>query len=241
MGRDFANRHDAEVTASPEQVWDAIATGPGVSSWFIGRTEIDGGAVRTAFGDDWIPAGHVTAYEPPTRFGYASDTAADGRFVAYEYLIEARGGASTVLRTVTSGFLPGDDWAAEYEAMTYGTEMFFRTLVEYLAHFPGRTAVPVTAFGPPVGDWDTTWARLHAALGLSSTPVAGDTARVGDAVGVVYFTNPHTLGVRTPGAMYRFIRGLHGAMVAAHHLFTDPAGSGDWTGFLAHLERKDPS
>jgi hypothetical protein len=235
MGREFANRHHADVPATPEQVWDAIASGPGVSSWFIGRTEIDdAGAVRTSFGDDWIPAGHVTVSQPPTAFAYTSDTAPDGRFIAYEYLIEGRAGASTVLRTVTSGFLPGDDWAAEYEAMTFGTALFFATLVEYLAHFAGRTAVPVTAFGPPVADWDTTWARLHAALGLDGPPAAGDRVRIHDADGVVY----------TPQAMYRFIRGLHGGMVAGHHLFgavTDADTADGWQAWLTHLDRKDPS
>jgi uncharacterized protein YndB with AHSA1/START domain len=245
MGREFANRHDAQVAATPEQVWDAIATGPGVSSWFIGRTEIDGaGAVRTAFGDDWIPAGHVTVAQPPTAFAYTSDPAPDSRVIAYEYLIEGRAGGSTVLRAMTSGFLPGDEWAAEYEAMTYGTALFFATLVEYLGHFAGRTAVPVTAFGPPVADWHLTWARLHADLGLDGPPGPGDRVRLHDGDGVVYFTNPHTLGVRTEDAMYRFIRGLHGGMVAGHHLFgaVTAADSADaWQAWLTHLDRKDPS
>jgi hypothetical protein len=29
------------LAASPEQVWDAIATGPGVDAWFMGRTQIE--------------------------------------------------------------------------------------------------------------------------------------------------------------------------------------------------------
>jgi uncharacterized protein YndB with AHSA1/START domain len=83
MGKEFETRHDAEVPATPEQVWDAIATGPGVSSWFVGRTEIAGGTVRTAFGDGWIPDAHVTETAPPARFAYRTDTGDDGRFVAY--------------------------------------------------------------------------------------------------------------------------------------------------------------
>jgi len=34
---------EVEVPGTPEQVWEAIATGPGVSSWFV-PTEIDGSA-----------------------------------------------------------------------------------------------------------------------------------------------------------------------------------------------------
>ena len=30
---------EVEVTGSPEQVWEAIATGPGVSSWFVPKDD----------------------------------------------------------------------------------------------------------------------------------------------------------------------------------------------------------
>jgi uncharacterized protein YndB with AHSA1/START domain len=239
MGKDFETRLDAEVPATPEQVWDAIATGPGISSWFVGRTEVDGATVRTSFGDGWIPAGTVTASDAPHRFAYGSAAGPDGRFVAYEYLIEGRAGAATVLRAVTSGFLPGDDWADEFEAMRYGTELFFQTLVQCLTRFPGRSATPVTVFGPQVGDWPRTWRHLHAALGLGAAPRAGDPVRcelIGD--GVVYFTNPHTLGIRTPDGLYRFIRGMHGALVAGHALFA-PADTAVWQQFLDSLDDTD--
>jgi len=235
MGKDFETRLDAEVPATPEQVWAAIATGPGISSWFIGRTDVDGDTVRTSFGDDWIPAGTVTAAEAPRRFAYRSDTADDGRFIAYEYRSEGRAGAATVLRAVTSGFLPGDDWSDEFEAMGYGTELFFRTLLEYLRFFPGRVATPLTVFGPPVADWPQTWRRLFAKLALDPSPRAGDLVQT-ELIenGVVYFTNPHTIGIRTPDALYRFIRGLHGGVVVGHELFT-PADPTLWQQFVDSL------
>jgi len=235
MGKDFEARLDAEVPATPEQVWAAIATGPGISSWFVGRTDVDGDTVRTSFGDDWIAASTVTAAEAPRRFAHRSDAAADGRFVAYEYLIEGRAGAATVLRTVTSGFLPGDDWSDEFEAMRYGTELFFHTLVEYLRFFPGRVATPLTAFGPPVTDWPRAWRRLFARLELGPSPRVGDPVRsalIED--GVVYFANPHTIGIRTPHALYRFLRGLHGGMVVGHELFT-PTDPAIWQRFVDSL------
>ena len=116
MGKRFEQRRDAEVPASPEEVWAAIATGPGIDSWFMGHSEVepggdtDGGTVRTVFGE-YAPELDVTAWDPPWRFGYRSGEAPDGRFIAYEFLIEGRGGGSTVVRAVTSGFIPGDDWA----------------------------------------------------------------------------------------------------------------------------------
>jgi uncharacterized protein YndB with AHSA1/START domain len=230
MGKDFETRHDLTVDATPEQVWQAIATGPGISSWFIGRTDVDGDTVRTSFGDGWMPTGIITAHDRPHHFAHRSDPTPDGRYIANEYLIEGRDRSTTTLRAVTSGFLPGDDWADEYEAMRYGTELFFATLVAYLRHFPGRTATPVTAFGPPVTDWPATWHNLHTALGLTAGFQAGDPLPGG---GHVYFTNPHTLGLHTDRGLYRYLRGFHGSLVAGHELFAPD--DTDWNAFLAKL------
>ena len=179
MGHPFEQRSQAEVPASPDEVWAAIASGPGIDSWFMGRSEVQPGAsgtVRTVFGE-YAPELDVTAWDPARRFAYRSGEAPDGRFIAYEFLIEGRAGGSTVLRTVTSGFLPGDDWADEFEAMTLGGAMYFRTLVEYLTHFAGRFAAPVTAFGPPGTTWSRDRTLLCRALGLPEAAKPGDQAR----------------------------------------------------------------
>jgi uncharacterized protein YndB with AHSA1/START domain len=240
MGHQFAQHHEAEVPASPAEVWAAIATGPGIDSWFMGRNEVKAGAagtVRTVFGE-YTPELEITDWDPAHRFAYRSGQAPDGRFIAYEFLIEGRAGASTVLRTVTSGFLPGDDWADEFEAMTLGGELYFRTLVEYLSHFAGRFAAPVTAFGPPGTNWSRDRSLLCRALGLTEPVQPGDPARftratgataaigatgatgaTGPADGVVYFANAHAIGVRTPDGLYRFMRGFAKPVIAAHHLF----------------------
>jgi uncharacterized protein YndB with AHSA1/START domain len=238
MGHEFEGVDEVTVPATPEQVWDAIATGPGIDSWFMGRNEVeDGTAVRMAFGA-YTPEHAITAWEPGQRLAYRSDREEDGRFIAYEFLIEGRDRSSTVLRMATSGFLPGDDWADEYEAMTQGGQLFFRTLVEYLTHFAGRTATPVTVFGPMITDWQRTRARLVAAIGLSG-PGAVRFAPEGlpPVVGELYFANTDTIGIRTADALYRFMRGFHGPVVAAHHIFeaidieqTEQA----WAAWLTH-------
>jgi uncharacterized protein YndB with AHSA1/START domain len=225
MGHQFAHQHAAEVPASPDEVWAAIATGPGIDSWFMGRNEVKagpGGTVRTVFGA-YAPELEITGWDPGRRLAYGSGQARDGRFIAYEFLIEGRAGGSTVLRTVTSGFLPGEDWAEEYEAMTLGGELYFRTLVEYLSWFAGRFATPVTAFGPPGTSWARDRALLCRELGLTEQAKPGDPARfggeVGPADGIVYFANAHAIGVRAPDALYRFMRGFAKPVIAAHHLF----------------------
>jgi uncharacterized protein YndB with AHSA1/START domain len=228
MGHPFEQRRHAEVPASPDEVWTAIASGPGINSWFMGHSEVQRGTVRTVFGE-YAPELDVTTWDPARRFAYRSGEASDGRFIAYEFLIEARAGGSTVLRTVTSGFLPGDDWADEFEAMTLGGEMYFRTLVEYLTHFAGRFAAPVTASGPPGTTWRRDRALLYRALGLPEAAAPGDRARfttddaIGSVDGVLYFANAHTIGIRTQDALYRFLRGFGKPALAAHHLFADSA------------------
>ncbi|SEF15783.1 SRPBCC family protein [Jiangella alba] len=225
MGHRFESAHQADLDATPEQVWDAIATGPGIDSWFMGKADVEpgpDGSVRIDFGG-YAPSYDVTAWKPGERLAYGETPEPDGRFVAYEFLLEGRDHGSTTLRVVASGFLPGDDWADEFEAMSRGHEMFFQTLFEYLAHFAGRTATPVTAFGPPVADWDVAWARLHDELGLTAPVRAGDTVRLPDEDGVVYYVNADTLGVRTGDALLRFIKGFRGPMIASHHVFADDA------------------
>jgi len=232
MGHPFEQHKHAEVPASPDEVWAAIATGPGIDSWFMGRNQVqpgEGGTVRTVFGD-YAPELEVTGWDPARRFAYRSGEAPDGRFIAYEFLVEGRAGASTVLRVVTSGFVPGDDWADEFEAMTLGGELYFRTLVEYLTHFAGRFAVPVTAFGPAGAGWETDRAALCRQLGIGDPPHRGDqvsfaAGQIGTIDGIVYFANAHTIGVRTPDAIYRFLRGFAKPVIAAHQLFAADADS----------------
>ncbi|HEY3260656.1 MAG TPA: SRPBCC domain-containing protein [Pseudonocardiaceae bacterium] len=228
MGREWEQHDEVEVDATPEQVWEAVATGPGYDSWFMGRTEVVpgvGGTVRTDLGGH-VMESTITAWEPLRRFAYRGDETPDGRFIAFEFLIEGREHGSTVLRLVTNGFLPGEDWEAEYDAMVKGGAMYFATLVAYLTHFAGRAATPISAAGPMVPDARLMFDRIPAALGLTAEPAVGDLVRTAPAGlppidGVVDFVNADALGVRTSDALYRFIRGFFGPTVVGHHIFAD--------------------
>jgi uncharacterized protein YndB with AHSA1/START domain len=249
MGHSFEQRREAEVPATPEQVWEAIASGPGITSWFMGRTEVTAGVVRTVFGE-YAPQHAVSVSQRPRHFAYGSEPAGDGRFIAYEFLLEGRDGGTTVLRAVTSGFLPGDDWADEYEAMTLGTDLYFATLAEYLtprpaplAPFTGRFATPVTAFADTGLDWDAARRDILTRFGLTEPIAAGDRAQAtiagaGQVTGSVYFANSSTLGIRTQDTLLRFIRGFGKAHIAAHLVFADDidadAVASAWRDWLGH-------
>ena len=73
-----------------------------------------------------------------------------------------------MLRCVASGFLPGDDWEAEFESVKLGGAMYFHTLVQYLTYFRGRTAQVVDALGPPNADLDHAWRRRGSASNRAS-------------------------------------------------------------------------
>jgi uncharacterized protein YndB with AHSA1/START domain len=228
---EFELREEITVDATPEQVWEAIATGPGIDAWFMGRNEVEpreGGTVRMTLGGHAEEA-TVTAWEPPRRFAYRGE-GQDGSFMAFEYLIEGRQGGGTVVRLVQSGVL-GDDWEQEYDSLRKGWRMYLRTLAQYLAHFPGRTATPVSAQGPEQADQDRVWEGLMRGLGLTGTVTEGDQARFTlegtEHQGVVDAVHrpgsadePTFLGVRTKDGLYRFV-GRGGAVAVGHHVFAD--------------------
>jgi uncharacterized protein YndB with AHSA1/START domain len=226
MSHEFELIHDIDLGATPDQVWEAIATGPGIDSWFMGRNEVEprlGGTARMSM-PGFAGESTVTAWEPNRHFAHRSSPAEDGSFMAFEYLIEGRDGATTALRLVHSGVLSGD-WEAEYDALKKGNPLYLRTLAQYLTHFAGRTAVPVAAFGPQQPDQDAVWCAITAALGLNKDVNEGDDVRFtfgGQPVEGVVDTvlHPSFLGVRTGDALLRFV-GRGGVVLTGHHLFTE--------------------
>ncbi len=121
MTHPFEIALEIALPASPDEVWEAIATGPGIDSWFMGRNSVDphtGGIAAMDTGGHREEA-TIVAYEPGSRLATRTAADQDGRFMAFEYLIEGREGGSTVLRVVHSGLL-GDDWEDEYDALRRG-------------------------------------------------------------------------------------------------------------------------
>ena len=246
MPKTWQTVSEAEVDATPDQVWQAIATGPGLDGWFSGSNEIQPGpsgvlhSTTAGFSDDLS----VTGWEPPQRVAYRSSQAEGGRFYALEWLVEGSSGA-TVLRCVASGFIPGDDWEAEFESLQAGGAMYFQSLVQYLTYFRGRTALVVDAFGPPCEDAEQAWQVLTGALGLAETGAI----KVGDQVrltptgcapieGVAYATEGHMLAIRASDGLYRFLRAGPMSLVS-HRIFSTDAPQQQteeaWQGWLGQL------
>jgi uncharacterized protein YndB with AHSA1/START domain len=224
MAHPFELTEEITLDATPEQVWAAIASGPGVDSWLMGSNEIAGhvgGRNRMSL-LGFANESTTTAWEPGRRYAFRSDDNPDGTFMAFEYLIEGRDGGATVLRYVHSGML-GDDWEAEYDGLRKGTMMYLLKLRAYLSHFEGR-ATTYTLFlpGAPVADQATVWSAFLDVFGLTKPEGVARVAVEGlpPVEGVVEFASePVYLGVRTPSGMYALIHGYRDAVVVAYHDF----------------------
>lgn len=169
---------ETEMPGTPEQVWDAIATGPGISSWFV-PAEIEervGGTAKLNFGPGMDSLSTVTAWEPPHRFAANSRDHPDhpGPTMATEWTIESRGGGTCTVRVVHSWFADSDNWDKQFEGTEQGWVMFFRILRAYLTHFPGQHASMFHLTGMAPGDVASAWRGFTEPLGLAA-PAAGGT------------------------------------------------------------------
>ena len=160
---------------TPEQVWQAMATGPGNAAWFINATieERVGGALRFEFGPEMHSSGEVTVWEPPHRFGYVETEWNEGAPpVATEITIASRSGGRCVVRMVHTLFSSSDAWDDQMEGFEEGWPGFFDVLRVYLSHFAGRKAASFQAMAMGIaGDGLTIWRRLTDELGLAGANV----------------------------------------------------------------------
>jgi uncharacterized protein YndB with AHSA1/START domain len=157
------------VPGTPEELWAALATGPGNAAWFLGG-EIEprvGGAFRLDFGEGVVTSGEVTHWEPPHQFGYVErDWEKDAPPLATEITVAGRSGRQCVVRMLHSLFASSDDWDDQIEGFEKGWPGFFAVLRLYLTHFAGAKAASFVASAPTRLDALSAWLRLGDALGL---------------------------------------------------------------------------
>ena len=173
-----------EVVGTPEEVWSAVATGPGISSWFVPTTvdEHEGGTTTSKFGEgpEMLIPGVVAAWEPPHRVRFES--AGPDAGMAFEWLVEARGQGTCVVRLINSGFGSGEEWDAQFDGMSQGWLLFLHNLQLHCAHFPGRIGVAALPMAMLPGPRSRAWASLLAAAGLPAAPSPGERVRTGGDV-----------------------------------------------------------
>jgi uncharacterized protein YndB with AHSA1/START domain len=165
-----------EVPGTPEEVWQALATGPGISSWFV-PTEIeerDGKpvAVKYNFGPGVEPRAVVTTWDPPRIFAGEADGWSPGAPpIATEFRIEACRGGTCIVRIVHSHFASTDDWDNQLEGAKGGWAGFLNILRLYLKYFSGQRSAIMQVTAPVTGPDAESWEALTSALGVKGVSV----------------------------------------------------------------------
>ena len=166
---------EVEVPGTPEEVWQAIATGPGISSWFVPTKfeESDGKpvAMKLNFGPGIESRSVVTAWDPPRMFAAQGEGWGGSPPIATEWSVEARAGGVCLVRVVNSLFASTDDWDNQLEGTESGWPGFFRTLRIYLTHFRGQRSAIMQLMAPVAGTEAEAWETLTAAMGLKGLSV----------------------------------------------------------------------
>jgi uncharacterized protein YndB with AHSA1/START domain len=217
MSREFEVTREIDLPAAPEDVWTAITAD--TAAW-----QFPTGPAPTGEG------GPVTTWDPPNRLIIRME-APDGTFNALDYAIEARAGGTAHVRYVHSGIL-SDEWEDQYDAIGGHTDFYFHTLSEYLTHFKGREVTYVGQpsagiEGPEAAGAADAMDKLRAALGATGAKVGDEIhAPMGDAGtldGVIDYSTPEFLGVRTDDGLFRFFgRNHYGNVVGTSaHIFRD--------------------
>ena len=130
---------EIEVPGRAEEVWRAVATGPGISSWYVPHTveERAGGAGTASFGPEpemQVP-GRVAVWEPPRRVMFDGGEGVGG--LTFEWTVEPRGDGTCIVRLVNDGFDSGAEHDDLYEGMIEGWRLFMFNLRLHREHFAG--------------------------------------------------------------------------------------------------------
>jgi uncharacterized protein YndB with AHSA1/START domain len=169
-GRRFVQA-ETEVPGTPEEVWQAIATGPGISAWFVPSTveERVGGVATSNFGPGMESQATVTAWEPPRRLAMESHDMGPGSPpVATEWTVEAKQGGTCVVRVVHSWTRDDDEWDKMFEGHEHGWPGFFRILRTYLTHFAGKQSAAFQVMVTMPSAVNDVWSNVRDGLALGA-------------------------------------------------------------------------
>lgn len=195
---------EVEVPGAVEEIWQAIATGPGVTLWFT-QMEIEGRVGGKVVADPNQPvASIVTVWEPPHRFAYEYPEAAGPH--AWEFTIESQDGGTCKVRLVDSFFVTDSDWSNEIPTGPDGWNWAFEFLVMNQTHFPGQLGASVQAMWPVAGSFAESWVAMREKLGMPTLTVgtavstsgadaptlSGRVVKADDRVGIVKIDQPTT-------------------------------------------------
>jgi uncharacterized protein YndB with AHSA1/START domain len=160
---------EVEVPGTPEEVWQAIATGPGISAWFVPtrNEEREGGEQVCNFGPGMDSPSTITTWQPPMRFVAEGEMGSPGSpKVATEWTVEARAGGTCLVRVVHSLFASTDDWDNQLDGLEQGWPAYFRILRRYLENFKNMPCSAMQFVGFSTDAEVKAWEKAGGELGL---------------------------------------------------------------------------
>jgi uncharacterized protein YndB with AHSA1/START domain len=194
-----------DVPGTPLEVWDAIATGPGLGSWFV-PAEVDGrvgGLMEMDFGRFGTESARITVWEPPNRLAYEGRVRTGG-ILTHDWQVEQVDPAACTVRLVNGGFSPASQQNPEIEDLFAAWPVFLGNLRLRLTHFRGMHARPITPTSILALDHDEAWEALCEELGIATDLAAGSNiATSGSGVPMLHGIIEDTLFV--PGTVSGYV------------------------------------
>lgn len=159
------------LPGNQEQVFAAVATGAGMSSWFAKTTieEKVGGELVFDMGGGMFSKGIVNAWEAPHRIAYEEREWMEGAPpCATEVVVAERHGGNSLVKMSHTLFWPDEKWDDQLESFEKGWPGFFEVLGIYLQDFAGQPASSFGASKVHPGTQAEAWTILTEALGFTA-------------------------------------------------------------------------
>ena len=174
---------EVTVPAPADAVWAALRDPQQIRNWF----GWDADSLKDEI--DFIFVTHAEADEATRTVTFVG--------VPDRYEVEATGESTSLVRVVRSA--PVGEWTDVFDGMIEGWISFTQQLAFAFARHPGQTRRTLFFSGPPRAD-----GLGRSVLGLDAAPAAGEPYAMplgpdADAVGEVWFTARHQIGVTVDG------------------------------------------
>ncbi len=174
---------ETRVAATPKDAWRAVATGPGLSAWFVNATveERVGGRIRFDFGPVGESVGEVTVWRPPFKFSYVEpDWSEDAPRLETDVSVARVGDGDCVIKTSHALETASDEWDDFLGSFEEGWPAFSDVLHLYLENFAGMNAAQFSLAIEVEGAVADVWTELAEALGLVGAKLGETAATAGE-------------------------------------------------------------
>lgn len=156
-----AVEREITIDAPAATVWKAITDAEELARWFPLQAKVEprvGGTMWLSWGDLYEDASRIEVWESERHLRITFPVEDPGA-LATDYYLVGKGG-TTVLRVVTSGFGPGEDWDEHVTGVAHGWDFELLGLKHYLERHRGENRQVAWARVPINTTVEAAWHRL---------------------------------------------------------------------------------